>query len=222
MNNQMNKNKIDMFVSKFKSEMEFETKKQEYNFKTKMNEYSKRDSFNLTYELFKLCIEKDKQLAEKDKQLANRPVEEIKPKTEKDILLDYQQQIEDMPSKYTKPNQMKEFHEVMDKMETYICDLEAEEENEDLVDELYAVIDDTKEQIVNKFGVAVDDWTWWDSDKTKNKMIYSPQSYTEYIQSIDKYIKDNTGVGAMRMNNFKQTEILENKQLKQLLKSFKE
>jgi hypothetical protein len=217
----MNKIEIDMFVAKFKSEMNFETKKQEYNFKTKMNEYSKRDSFNLTYELFKLCIEKDKQLAEKDKQLANRPVEEVKPKTEKDILLDYKQQIENMPGKYTKPNQMEEFNDIMDKMETYVCDLEAEEENEDLVDELYADIEDVKDKIINKFGVAVDDWTWWDSDKTKNKMIYSPQSYKEYIESIDKYIKDNTGVGAMRMNNFKETEILQNKELKQLLKSFK-
>ncbi len=217
----MNKIEIDMFVAKFKSEMEFETKKQEYNFKTKMNEYSKRDTFNLTYELFKLCIEKDKQLAEKDKQLTNRPVEEIKPKTEKDILLDYQQQVEDMPSKYTKPTQMKEFHEVMDKMETYICDLEDEEELVDELDELCAVLDDTKEQIVNKFGVAVDDWTWWDSDKTKNKMIYSPQSYTEYIESIDEYIKDKPNGTCRKLTEYKK-ELLQNKQLKQLLKSFKE
>lgn len=57
----MNSHQLNMYVAKFKEQMTFDTKKQEYNFKTKMNEYSTRDTFNLAYELFKLCIEKDKQ-----------------------------------------------------------------------------------------------------------------------------------------------------------------
>jgi len=220
----MNKNKIDMFVSKFKGEMSFETKKQEYNFKTKMNEYSKRDSFNLTYELFKLCIEKDKQLAEKDEQLANRPaviVEEIKPKTNKELLQEYQQQIEDIPSNYTKPNQMEDLHDLVDKLDNQLNDMceEIDEDDEELVDELDEILynlQETKDKISNKFGVAVDDWTWWASDKTKNKIIYSPQSYKEYMESIDTGIKD----GDRRLKEYKK-ELLDNKQLKDLLKSFK-
>ena len=39
--------------------------------------------------------------------------------------------------------------------------------------------------------------------------------------SIDQYIKDNPGVSSQRMNNFKKTEILQNKELNKLLKSFK-
>ena len=58
----MNNHEINMYVDKFKEQMTFATKKQEYNFKTKINDYSTRDTFNLAYELFKLCIEKDKQL----------------------------------------------------------------------------------------------------------------------------------------------------------------
>jgi len=57
----MNNHEINMYISKFKGDMNFDTKKQEYNFKTKINEYSKRDTFNLAYELFKLCIKKDQE-----------------------------------------------------------------------------------------------------------------------------------------------------------------
>ncbi len=213
----MDKIEIDMYVSKFRKEMNFHTKKQEYDFKTKMNTYAKRDTFNITYELFKLCIEKDKQLENKPIEV----IEEVKPKSEKDILLDYQQQLEDMPTKYTKPTDMQEFHDVIDKMDNYLCELEAEEENEDLVDELYADIEDVKDKIIKIHGVAVDDWTYWDSDIKKDKIIYSPQSYEEYMVSIDQYIKDNPGVSSQRMNNFKKTEILQNKELNRLLKSFK-
>ena len=76
--------------------------------------------------------------------------------------------------------------------------------------------------------MAVDNWTYWSSEikkLKKKKIIYSPQSYKEYIESIDEYIEKNTHdgimlVGAMKMNNFKETELLQNKELKQLLKSF--
>lgn len=60
----MNNHEINMYVAKFRKQMTFATKKQEYNFKTKINGYSTKDAFNLTYELFKLCIEKDKQVEE--------------------------------------------------------------------------------------------------------------------------------------------------------------
>tara|TARA_R110001592_G_scaffold416_7_gene2369 strand:- start:1856 stop:2248 length:393 start_codon:yes stop_codon:yes gene_type:complete len=58
----MNTHEINMYISKFRDEMKFKDKKQGYNFKTKINEYSQRDKFNLTYELFKYCIQKDKEL----------------------------------------------------------------------------------------------------------------------------------------------------------------
>jgi hypothetical protein len=219
--NTMNKNEIDMFVAKFKGEMKFDTKKQEYNFKQKMNEYSKRDSFNLTYELFKLCIEKDKQLANRPAVIVEEVVHEVKPKTNKELLQEYQQQIENIPSKYTKPTQMEEFHDLVDKMDNEIFELseKIDEDDEELCEEVDVTsydLTETKDKIINKFGVAVDDWTWWDTEKKKNKMIYSPQSYKEYMESIDTGIKD----GNKRLKTYKQ-ELLENKQLKDLLKSFK-
>jgi hypothetical protein len=219
--NTMNKNENDMYVAKFKGEKKFENKKQEYNFKTKMNEYSKRDSFNLTYELFKLCIEKDKQLANRPAVIVEEVVHEVKPKTNKELLQEYQQQIEDIPSKYTKPTQMEEFHDLVDKMDNEIFELseKIDEDDEELCEEVDVTsydLNETKDKIINKFGVAVDDWTWWDTEKKKNKMIYSPQSYKEYIESIDEGIKD----GNKRLKTYKQ-ELLENKQLKDLLKSFK-
>ncbi len=217
----MNKNKIDRFVAKFKTEMNFETKKQEYNFKTKMNEYSTRDTFNLTYELFKLCVEKDEQLANRPVEIKEEIKEEIKPKTSKEKLQDYQQQLEDMPSKYTKPTQMEELHDLVDKLDSELTDMceEIDEDDDELVDELDETLYDLqvkKDKIINKIGVAVDDWTWWDSDKSKNKIIYSPQSYKEYIESIDDGIKG----GNNRLKAYKQ-ELIDNKELKQLLKSFK-
>ena len=203
----------------------FKNDKQRTNFTANIKKYSKEeDCYNITYLLFQYAMAQEKQIEQLTKQLENRPVEtkeEIKPKTQKDILLDYQKQVEDMPTKYTKPTDMKEFHDVVDKMETYLCDIEAEEENEDLIDELYADIEDVKDKIIKIHGVAVDDWTYWDSKIKKDKMIYSPQSYEEYMESIDNYIKNNDGVNAQRMNNYKKTEILQNKELKQLLKSFK-
>ena len=57
----MNNHEINMYISKFRDEMKFKDKKQGYNFKTKINEYSQRDKFNLTYELFKYCVQKDKE-----------------------------------------------------------------------------------------------------------------------------------------------------------------
>lgn len=212
----MDKIEIDMYVSKFRKEMNFHTKKQEYDFKTKMNTYAKRDTFNITYELFKLCIEKDKQLENKPIEV----IEEVKPKSEKDILLDYQQQLEDMPTKYTKPTHMEEFHDVVDKMETYLCDIEENDETQDLVDEVYDNLCKVSEKIINKFSVTVDDWTYWGTERKKFKDIYSPQSYQEYIKSIDDFILHSNGASTLRMTQYKQ-EILKNKELKQLLKSFK-
>lgn len=200
----------------------FKNDKQRTNFTANIKKYSKEeDSHNITYLLFQFAMFQQKEIQQLTKQLENRPIEEVKPKTQKDILLDYQQQVEEMPSKYTKPTDMQEFHDVVDKMETYLCDMEAEEENEDLVDELYADIEDVKDKIIKIHGVAVDDWTYWDSKIKKDKIIYSPQSYEEYMKSIDQYIQNNDGVNSQRMNNFKKTEILQNKELKQLLKSFK-
>ncbi len=60
----MNNHEINMYITKFRDEMKFKDKKQGYNFKTKINEYSKRETFNITYELFKLCVQKDKELEE--------------------------------------------------------------------------------------------------------------------------------------------------------------
>jgi len=200
----------------------FKDDKQRHNFNANIKKYAKQENcYNITYLLFQYAMAQEKQIEQLTKQLENRPIEEVKPKTQKDILLDYQKQVEEMPTKYTKPTDMQEFHDVINKMETYLCDIEDEEENEDLVDELYADIEDVKDKIIKIHGVAVDDWTYWDSKIKKDKIIYSPQSYQEYMESIDNYIKNNDGVNAQRMNNFKKTEILQNKELKQLLKSFK-
>ena len=57
----MDQNEINLYISRFTADMNFANKRQQYNFKTKINQYSQRDTFNLTYELFKLCIYKDKE-----------------------------------------------------------------------------------------------------------------------------------------------------------------
>ena len=208
----------------------FKDKEQKYNFNKKIKGYAKKENnYNITYSLFQFAMIQQKEIEKLTKQLENTPSlettlyyqKEADKLTEKQILLDYQKQVEEMPTKYTKPTDMQEFHDVIDKMETYLCELEVEEEDEELVDELYGDIDDVKNKIINKIGVAVDDWTYWGSDIKKNKIIYSPQSYEEYMLSIDEYIKNNDGVNSQRMNNFKKTEILQNKELNRLLKSFK-
>jgi hypothetical protein len=203
----------------------FKDKEQKYNFNKKIKGYAKKENNNnITYSLFQFAMIQQKEIEKLTKQLENRPmevIEEVKPISQKDILLDYQKQVEDMPTKYTKPTHMQEFHDVINKMENFLCDLEVEEEDEDLVDELYADIEDVKDKIIKIHGVAIDDWTYWGSSIKKDKIIYSPQSYEEYMVSIDQYIKDNPGVASKRMNNFKKTEILQNKELNQLLKSFK-
>ncbi len=231
----MDKIEIDMYVAKFRKEMNFHTKKQEYDFKTKMNTYAKRDTFNITYELFKLCIEKDK-------QLENRPntqvevIEEVKTKSQKDILLDYQKQIEEMPTKYTKPTDMQEFHDVVNKLNSELTDMteqihydhnaflneEINYHDDDfaLHEDVSCLLEDTQDKIINKIGIAVDDWNYWGTNIKKNKLIYSPQSYEEYMVSIDQFIKSNPGVDSKLMINFK-NELLQNRQLNQLLKSFK-
>ena len=213
----LSKPQIDMYVSLFSQEMNFTNKKQKYNFKTKMNNYAKKQEFNLTYELFKLCIKQQQQIEKTPVIQAKKVIE----KTEKDILLDYQKQIEDIPIKYKKPTQMEEFHEVVDKLETYLCDIQPEEENEELVEDLDALLEDNKNKIIYNFSVPIDDWEYWGSKLKKNKLIYSPQSYQEYLDSMEEFIKHNEGVSNMRMSNFK-NEYLKNKELKQLLKSFKQ
>ena len=57
----MDQNEINLYISRFTADMNFDNKRQQYNFKTKINLYRQRDTFNLTYELFKLCIYKDKE-----------------------------------------------------------------------------------------------------------------------------------------------------------------
>jgi hypothetical protein len=212
----LSKIQIDMYVSLFSQQMNFTNKKQQYNFKTKMNNYAKKQEFNLTYELFKLCIKQQQ-------QLENRPViqaEKVIEKTEKEILLDYQEQIENIPVKYKKATQMEEFHNVVDKLETYLCDIEPQEENEELVEDLTNILDDNKNKVIENFSVPIDDWTYWGSKLKKNILIYSPQSYQGYLESMENFIKHNDGVPRMRMSNFK-NEYLQNKELKQLLRSFK-
>lgn len=213
----LSKPQIDMYVSVFSQQMSFTNKKQQYNFKTKMNNYAKKQEFNLTYELFKLCIKQQQ-------QLENRPVvkaEKVIEKTEKDILLDYQEQLEQMPIKYTKPTQMEEFHNIIDKMETHLCDLETDdEETEELVEDVYADLDEVSNKVIHKFSVPIDDWEYWDSDITKEKHIYSPQSYQKYLDSMNKFINHNDGVPKMRMIQFRDN-FLKNKDLNNLLKSFK-
>jgi len=208
----------------------FKDKEQNYNFNKKIKGYAKKeDCHNITYSLFQFAMIQQKEIEKLKKQLENTPSlettlyyqKEADKLTEKQILLDYKKQLEDMPTKYTKPTDMQEFHDVIDKIETYLCELEVEEEDEDLVDELYADIEDVKHKIIKIHGVAVDDWTYWGSPIKKDKIIYSPQSYEEYMVSIDEYIKHNPGVNSQRMNNFKKTEILQNKELNRLLKSFK-
>tara|TARA_R100000655_G_scaffold106115_1_gene155009 strand:+ start:121 stop:807 length:687 start_codon:yes stop_codon:yes gene_type:complete len=219
---------INHYLHKISNKMDnnytlFKDKKQKYNFIDKIKGYSnKKDCHNITYSLFQFAMFQQQEIEKLTKELENRPIEVIEEvKSEKDILLDYQKQVEEMPTKYTKPTHMHEFHNVVDKMETYLCELEADEENEELVDELYGDIDDVKNKIIKIHSVAIDDWTYWGSNIKKDKLIYSPQSYEEYMVSIDQYIKDNPGVASKRMNNFKQTEILQNRELNQLLKSFK-
>ena len=116
----------------------FKDKEQKYNFNKKIKGYAKKENnYNITYSLFQFAMIQQKEIEKLTKQLENRPmevIEEVKPKCEKDILLDYQKQVEEMPTKYTKPTHMEEFHDVVDKMETYLCELEVEEENEELVD----------------------------------------------------------------------------------------
>tara|TARA_R100001463_G_scaffold17781_3_gene45097 strand:+ start:296 stop:1003 length:708 start_codon:yes stop_codon:yes gene_type:complete len=208
----------------------FKDKEQKYNFNKKIKGYAKKeDCHNITYSLFQFAMIQQKEIEKLTKQLENTPSiettkyyqNEVDKLTEKQMLINYQKQVEDMPTKYTKPTHMQEFHDVINKMENFLCDLEVEEEDEDLVDELYADIEDVKDKIIKIHGVAVDDWTYWDCNKKKDKIIYSPQSYEEYMVSIDQYIKDNPGIASKRMNNFKKTEILQNKELNQLLKSFK-
>ena len=154
----------------------------------------------------------------------------------KDILLDYQKQIEEMPTKYTKPTHMQEFHDVVDKLNselTYMTEhihydhdayINGETNYHDddfaLHEDVSCLLEDTQDKIINKIGVAVDDWTYWGTNIKRNKIIYSPQSYEEYMVSIDQFIKDNPGVDSKLMINFK-NELLQDKQLNQLLKSFK-
>jgi len=219
----LSKQQIDMYVATFSQQMDFTNKKQQYNFKTKMNNYAKKEEFNLTYELFKLCIKQQQQIEKQPEVIQAQVIRETPDKgekTEKEILLEYQQQIEELPNKYKTATQMEEFHEVVDKMETYLCDLTPHEDNDDLLDEIYGDLDEKKEKIIYKIGVPIDDWTYWGHDKQKDLLIYSPQSYNNYIESIDNFIKKNEGVAYMRMTQFKD-KVLKNKELNTLLKSFK-
>ena len=213
----LSKPQIDMYVAMFSKEMTFTNKKQQYNFKTKMNNYANKEEFNLTYELFKLCIKQQQQL---DSRPVVKAESVIVKKTDKERLLDYRQEIKEMPKKYTKATQMQEFHEIIETMDNELLEINSTEEIEDLYEEVYNEFDDIKHKIIYKFSVPIDDWTWWDYDKSCDIHIYSPQSYQEYLDSMNDFIMKHDGLSKMRMTQFK-NEYLKNKDLKKLLESFK-
>lgn len=97
----MNNHEINMYITKFRDEMKFKNKKQGYNFKTRINEYSKRETFNLTYELFKYCVQKDKEnekLKEENEKLES-DVEDFQLNMDEDISLaleELREEVEDL------------------------------------------------------------------------------------------------------------------------------
>ena len=206
----MNHKDIGKFCDILADQMDIkpDSKHQRDNFKKQMRKYEGKKDFVALNELFKLCVKLHLEL---EKRPAN-----IEPEGDSisEKLDYYSNVIKGFPDRYTKLSQMREFDDISTQIEEYLDIVEDDENYEEKVEYIKCDFFEARDEIVEKFGVKVFKPSSLCKEKQTMTWIYSPQSYTEYMKTIENLIKDNPH--SRRLTQYKQ-EILEKNAIKQIL-----
>jgi len=200
---------LKYYCNVFADQIEWKDTRQRYSFTEKMKKYKDED-YNLSHMLFKLCIKLHKELETRP----NQSVVENKDISVSDKLDQLKELIKGFPDRYTELRHMREFHDTSHEIGNYLAEVEDDETYGEKAEEIYEEWDNAHDEIVEMFGVEVYKPSSLCKEKQTMTWIYSPQSYAEYMKTLDGLIKDNPH--SLRLTQYKQ-EILEIKAIKQIL-----
>ena len=206
----MNSKHIGQFCDILIDQMEIKPrdKYQSDNFKKQMRKYAGKTEFVALNELFKLCTKLHLELEKRPTHI--EPVGDSIP----DKLDHYEKLIQGFPDRYTKLRHMREFDDTSTEIDDYLDVVEEDDDYGERADEIRAYLINAHDEIVETFGVEVFEPKTLGDNKPSTTWVYSPQSYADYLSTLNDLIKDFPN--SRQLSQYKQ-EILDNIEIKEIL-----